>query len=638
MDSAGKQGNSRGASTLALGALIVAVVAMLVVPLPTWLVDLLITLNLGASVTLLLAAGYARSPLSIATFPTLLVLTTLFRLALNVSTVRLILLQADAGQVVRAFGAFVVRGDYVVGGAVFLILTIVQYVVIARGAERVAEVAARFTLDAMPGRQLAIDADLRARAIDPAEARRRRAGLQREAQLYGALDGAMRFVKGDAIAAIAILAISLVGGLAIGSLRAGLPIGEAARLYTLLTIGDGLASQIPALLVATAAGLLVTRVSADEDGASLGAEVVRQLLGEPRLVIAVAGLLGALALLPGMPLLPFAASALAFAGLAIVLLRRNNRAGAPASSTVAIEPAPRPALQLELPGARAADAGLGGAIERALRALADDLGVPVPPLSISAGAAGSDRVVLRLRGAAILDENAASLGSPEAIARALARALARGADRLVGIDETELLVDSLSARCPALCREVVPRRVDLPTLAEVLRRLLAESVPIGDLRDVLEALARIPASPDDAAARDPADLVEQVRRSMAPRLSARLAPSGRVSALLLDPLVEDAVREAIVPGRKALALEPAIADDILATLAPMKANGGPPPVLLVPGDLRAHLARLVLPSRPDLPVVAFEELSPDVEVVEAGRVTPSGPAPAPRPDVDGTHA
>src|SRR4051794_30985285 len=225
---------------IALAAFVIAVVAMMIVPLPTPLLDVLLTSNLAIAVALLLVAVWSARTLELSTFPTLLLLTTLYRLALNVSSVRLILLQANAGRVIHAFGAFVARGDYVVGFAVFLILTIVQYVVISRGAERVAEVAARFTLDAMPGKQLAIDADLRAGATDANEARRRRNELSKEAALYGALDGAMRFVKGDAIAGILILAISLTAGLIVGVVQHGMSLGEAARVYSLLTIGDGL--------------------------------------------------------------------------------------------------------------------------------------------------------------------------------------------------------------------------------------------------------------------------------------------------------------------------------------------------------------------------------------------------------------
>ena len=278
---------------LALAAFVVAVVAMMIVPLPTPLLDLLLTLNLahlGGAAPGRGVRPHARS--SCRPFRRCWCSRRCTGLALNVSSVRLILLQANAGRVIHAFGAFVVRGDYVVGFAVFLILTIVQYVVISRGAERVAEVAARFTLDAMPGKQLAIDADLRAGAIDADEARRRRARAARtEAQLYGALDGAMRFVKGDAIAGLLILAISLTGGLVIGVVQRGMALGDAARIYTLLTIGDGLVSQLPALLISTAAGLVVTRVASDEDGATLGPDLARQLL-RPGALATTAVLLG----------------------------------------------------------------------------------------------------------------------------------------------------------------------------------------------------------------------------------------------------------------------------------------------------------------------------------------------------------
>ena len=248
---------------IALAALVVSIVGMMIVPLPTPVLDLLISVNIAAAVTLLLVAIYVSDALKIATFPTLLLLTTLFRLALEVSATRLILLHADAGVVIRAFGNFVVAGNLVVGAVIFLILTMIQFLVISKGAERVAEVAARFTLDAMPGQQMAIDADVRAGALDAVEARARRVALSREAQLYGALDGAMRFVKGDAIAGILILAISLAGGLIIGVVERGLSIGEAARLYTLLTIGDGLVSQLPAFIISLAAGLLTTRTASE---------------------------------------------------------------------------------------------------------------------------------------------------------------------------------------------------------------------------------------------------------------------------------------------------------------------------------------------------------------------------------------
>jgi type III secretion protein V len=317
---------------IALAGLVVAIVGMMIVPLPTWLLDLLITFNITLAVVILLVALYVQDALRFTSFPTLLLVTTLYRLALNVSATRLILLKANAGEVIRSFGEFVVGGNFVVGAVIFLILTIIQFVVIAKGSERVAEVAARFTLDAMPGKQMAIDADLRAGAFDLDEARRRRAALQRESQLYGAMDGAMKFVKGDAIAGIIITGINIVGGLIIGVAMRGLELGDAARVYTILTIGDGLVSQIPALLISTAAGLVVTRVASEDEGAHLGKDIGTQLLQQPRALVIAAVLLALLAFV-GLPRVPFLTLAVLVGGVAYALLRRQRakpaaRAGA----------------------------------------------------------------------------------------------------------------------------------------------------------------------------------------------------------------------------------------------------------------------------------------------------------------------
>ena len=281
-------------SDLALAALVVSIVGMMIVPLPTPLLDLLISVNIAAAVVLLLVAIYVSDALKIATFPTLLLLTTLFRLALKVSATRLILLRADAGEVIRAFGNFVVAGNLVVGAVIFLILTMVQFIVISKGSERVAEVAARFTLDAMPGKQMSIDAELRAGHIDHNEARRRRAALARESQLFGSMDGAMKFVKGDAIAGIIVLAVNIVGGLVIGVLQRGHGRRRRRRkTYTVLTIGDGLVAQIPALLISTSAGIIVTRVASEEEGGHLGRDIGLQVMAQPKAIAIAAGLLAA---------------------------------------------------------------------------------------------------------------------------------------------------------------------------------------------------------------------------------------------------------------------------------------------------------------------------------------------------------
>ncbi|MGB8931830.1 MAG: FHIPEP family type III secretion protein, partial [Anaeromyxobacteraceae bacterium] len=268
----------RSSGELLFALAVLSVVALLVMPLGPALLDMGLALNLALSATILVVTLFSREALRFASFPTLLLLTTLFRLALNVSSTRLVLGRGEAGRVIEAFGRVVVQGNYVVGAVVFAILTLVQLLVVAKGAERVAEVAARFTLDALPGKQMAIDADLRAGFVDAAEARRRRRALERESQLYGAMDGALKFVKGDAVAGIAIVLVNVLGGLATGALR-GMPLAEAARRYALLAIGDGLVSQVPALLIAVSAAVTVTRVAGDDGGAGLGSEIVGQLTG-----------------------------------------------------------------------------------------------------------------------------------------------------------------------------------------------------------------------------------------------------------------------------------------------------------------------------------------------------------------------
>jgi len=292
-------------SDILLALLVILIVGMMIIPLPTWLIDILLTVNITIGVTLLLISLYVSGAIQISAFPTILLITTLFRLALNVSTTRLILLYANAGTVIEAFGQFVVKGNYVVGFIIFLILVIINFLVISKGAERVSEVSARFTLDAMPGKQMSIDSDLRAGAFDLAEARKRRADLTRESQLYGAMDGAMKFVKGDTIAGIIITIINIVGGIIIGVFMMDMTITEALQTFVLLTIGDGLVSQIPALLISTTAGIIVTRVASEEEGRNLGQDIGAQVLEHQKAISISAGLLVLLAIVPGLPFKPF---------------------------------------------------------------------------------------------------------------------------------------------------------------------------------------------------------------------------------------------------------------------------------------------------------------------------------------------
>lgn len=394
---------------LVLAFFLVAVIFMMILPLPTWLVDALIGINMTLSAILLMVAMYLPSPLSFSSFPSVLLITTLFRLGISIATTRLILLQGDAGHIIDTFGNFVVGGNLVVGLVVFLILTIVQFVVITKGAERVAEVAARFSLDAMPGKQMSIDGDMRSGTIDMDEAKRRRSIVEKESQLYGAMDGAMKFVKGDAIAGLIIVAVNLLGGILIGVMQRDMSVGDAAKTYSILTIGDGLIAQIPALFIAICAGMIVTRVQSSDGGPSnVGRDIGQQVLAQPRaLMIAAAVALG-MGMIPGMPLPVFAVLALIIGGVGLVILRGTTKqvvdaktgkvtqvpamqpAGASGKSTSKIpqgaeEFAPTVPLIIDIATGlqEALDAeALNDELLKIRRALYIDLGVPFPGIQL----------------------------------------------------------------------------------------------------------------------------------------------------------------------------------------------------------------------------------------------------------------
>ena len=396
---------------LVLPCLVAAILGALVVPLPGWLLDLGLALNLVAAAALLVAALRAAGPLELSAFPTLLLVTTLFRLALNVSSTRLALAEGHAGAVIQAFGEFVVRGDYVVGAVVFAVVTLVQFLVVAKGAERVSEVAARFTLDAMPGKQMAIDADLRTGLIDPGVARERRRSLERESQMFGAMDGAMKFVKGDVLAGLVIVLVNGVGGMLVGMLQRGLDGQEAVARYALIAIGDGLVSQVPSLCIAVAAGLVVTRVAPGEEGQGLGEDIGVQLFGRHGALFLLAGMAGALSLVPGMPRLTFLAVAAALGALGR-WWRPSGRSAPEVSETAApvtaesaaeaAEPAAGVSpLALELAPGWIDGPGGARAFQEALRrmrgALEAELGFRVPGVHVRAGAAlpeGAYRVLV----------------------------------------------------------------------------------------------------------------------------------------------------------------------------------------------------------------------------------------------------
>ena len=636
-----------GAADIALAALVILVVGLMIVPLPTWTLDLLIATNLSAAVAILLVVLYVPDAIGIATFPTLLLLTTLFRLSLNVASTRLILLQANAGEVIKAFGTFVVRGNYVVGGVVFLVLTIIQFIVIAKGSERVAEVGARFALDAMPGKQMAIDAELRGGTIDGNEARRRRRLLQRESQFYGAMDGAMKFVKGDVIASLVIVIVNLLGGLAIGVAMKGMSPVDALKRYGLLTIGDGLVTQIPALVLSTAAGVLVTRVASEEAETPLGEELLRQLLGVPR-ALQVAGvfvlLLGAV---PGLPTAPFLVI-----GTALLLVgRARARAKSVEEQRAATEPttaerargaggAREPSfVPRVVPWSAEVSADLEPLLDRepdglrpAVLSLRDhvfaELGVPLPAPRVRArGDLGTRLVVLSLHEvpSRILSVPG-DLGDDRVVGWVRERLLevlrARAADFL-GLAEVQRLLDELEQFAPATVRNVVPKPVGLVLLTDILRRLVEERICVRDLRGVLEALSAVAATE-----KDPLNLAEYVRSQMRRVITFRLtAGLGQLDVVLLDSLLEDTVRRAVTrtPAGAFLTLPPQAARDVLAAIrrAVGSVSAGEPTVILTQPDIRRFVRKLIEAELPDVWVVSFAELLPEVALKPVARATPS---------------
>jgi type III secretion protein V len=651
----------RGVVELAPGAAVVGIVALLFVPVGPGIIDVLLAASLGVAATVLLATLLAPDALRLSAFPALLLLTTLLRLCVAVSSTRLVLTRGEAGRVVEALGRVVVQGNWVAGAVVYAILSLVQLLVVAKGAERVAEVAARFTLDALPGKQMAIDAELRAGAIDAAEAGRRRRALERESQLHGAMDGALKFVKGDAVAGIAIALVNSLGGLASGMQR-GMSPGAAARRYVLLAVGDGLASQIPALLLAVAAGIAVTRVAGDDR--SVSSRVAQELAAEPRALLASAGLLAALGLAPGLPLAPFLSFAAVLGTVGFLARRGASRAdrvaeaALPAPGSLSPPPSVLVEISAELVGAGDdREATLATAAAAMKRDLWLSMGVPVGGVAVlcvplrpgdwrvavegapaAAGRVPLDRALclapveeLQLAGlaagavrhpitggrasrVAIGDACRAGALGPvldppgQALAEAHA-ALRRSAHLLVGVQEVQALLDSLEPSAPALVREVA-RQVPPALLGEVLRRLLEEGVSIRPLRVILDALLAAPAGSPAPA------LADVCRRSLARHIAHPLLRGGSLEALLLDPSAEVVLRDALHGDSSALA--PARSRSLVSSVEAGLVASPLARAILAPGDVRRPLRDLLARSFPDLAVLAYEELPPDLAVRPVG--------------------
>jgi flagellar biosynthesis protein FlhA len=662
---------------------LVAVVVIMVIPLPPFLIDLLLAVSVSVALLILMVSMYIQRPLEFSTFPSVLLVVTLFRLGLNVASTRLVLLRgqegpAAAGHVIQAFGNFVVGGSYVVGLVVFLILVVINFAVITKGAGRIAEVAARFTLDAMPGKQLAIDADLNSGLVTEKEARARRRAIEEEADFYGAMDGASKFVRGDAVAGLVITAINILGGIFIGVVQQGADLRTAAETYTVLTIGDGLVSQLPALLISTAAGIIVTRAAS---GADLGSEVTGQLLTSPRVLWLVSGILGAFALLPGLPFVPFIVLAGTVGGLAVA----GRGATAPAAD--AALPAARPRedkpealLPLDLMELEVGfelvpmvEGGGGDLVERIRtlrRQLALEMGFIVPPIHIrdNLHIRPNEYVILlkgvevargEIRGGSHLAINPGTVETPvpgvptkepafgldalwiaaqereraqlagytvvdaaTVVVTHLTEVIRRHAHELLGRQEVQQLLDALAKSRPKVVEELVPQQMTVGGVQKVLQGLLRENVSIRDLGTILETLA-------DHAPRtkDPEALTELARQALGRSITQRfLAPGNTLTVVTLAAGVERMLLGSLQrgDGGTVLALEPAVAQRLVGRLAEWAERFAArqlSPLLLCSAGVRPHVRQLIERALPGFGVVAPGEIRPSVRVQSLGVVT-----------------
>ncbi len=652
---------------------VVAILMVMLLPLPRFILDLLLSFDITLSVIILLVGLQVRRPIEFSVFPSILLMITLFRLSLNIASTRLILLHGNegagaAGEVIRAFGNFIVGGNYTVGLVVFTILVVINFVVVTKGAGRVAEVAARFTLDAMPGKQMSIDADLNAGLINEADARRRRREITEEADFYGSMDGASKFVRGDAIAAVIITLVNIVGGLAIGVLQQGMSPGLAAQTYTVLTVGEGLVAQIPALIVSTAAGIVVTRAASDMD---LGGAMTKQLLMSPKPVGIAAGILLALGLVPGLPHLAFLVLGSAVAWMAYHLHQEEIREAAPTPTPTVpkAEEGPTRVTPLDLMEVQVGY-GLIGLVEgtqgtalldriKALRRqFAETMGFVVPPIHIR------DNLQLRpneyaimLKGVEVakadvlpghllaIDPGTGQKGvvqgiatkepafglpalwipedgreqaqmagytvvdASSAIATHLSELVKRYGHELLGRQEVQALLDEVGKSHPKLVEELIPTMVPLGTVVRVLGNLLKEGIPVRDLRSILEAIF------DQASnSKDPELLTEYARQALARTITKQYqASDGSLQVITLDPRLDRSLADqvAALPPGAALQLDPTVSHKLLTGIkqaAERVAARGQQPIIICSQAVRRHLRRHSDRILHSVPVMGFNEV------------------------------
>ena len=656
---------------------VLAVLAMVILPLPPMALDVLFTFNIALSIIIMMSVFYVSRPVEFGVFPTVLLVATLLRLALNVASTRVVLLHGHtgpgaAGRVIESFGEFVIGGNFAVGVVVFIILTIINFVVVTKGSGRISEVSARFTLDSMPGKQMAIDADLNAGLITQDVARERRADVRAEADFYGSMDGASKFVRGDAVAGILILFINIVGGLTIGTIGHGMAIGDAGKTYTLLTIGDGLVTQIPALLLSTAVALIVTRMSRAQD---MGGELRKQLFGNPKALGVAAGLLGAMGLVPGMPNIPFLLMSGACGGVAYAVAKRRAQPVAEVLPAAAKTPPPN-AEQRELSWDDVKPVDLIGLevgyrlvplvdkrqsgdllarVRGVRRKLSQDLGFLVPAVHIRDNldlapnvyrinlggvpvgesiiypdrelAINPGRVFGPVQGIATKDpafgmdavwiepgarDQAQTLGytvvDPSTVIATHLSFIVQGhAHEILGHEEVQHLLNTLAKTAPKLVEDFVPRVVPLSTLVRVLQGLLAEKVPIKNMRTIIETLAEhAPKSPDAAV------LQGHVRVALGRQIVQDIAGvANELPVITLEPDLEKLLQGSLAGNAANPGLEPGLAERLqqrLSEAARRQEAAGEPAVLLVPPALRHTLARFTRSSVPNLHVLAWSEI------------------------------
>jgi flagellar biosynthesis protein FlhA len=663
---------------LAIG--VVLIIAVLIIPIPTMVLDLLLAANITLSLVILLTTLYLKRPLELSVFPGLLLVVTLFRLSLNVASTRLILGEGYAGTVINSFGNFVVKGNYVVGFIIFTILVIIQFVVITKGAGRISEVAARFTLDAMPGKQMAIDADLNAGLINEDDARRRRSDITREADFYGAMDGASKFVRGDAVAGILITMVNVIGGFIIGVAQQGIPLADAVKKYTLLSVGDGLVTQIPALIVATASGILVTRAAGDSN---LGGEIAKQVTLQPKALAIASGLVFALGIVPGMPFVPFTVFSVAV-GLAAYLTIQADKRREAEKATKEIHIVPQetktPTEQAEeslhldtleveigyglIPLVDAQQGGdLLDRIATIRRQLATEMGVILPPIRIRDNVQLKPNLYeVKLKGSTVahyelmvehylainpghleddLDgfptcepafgmsakwivQNYRELAEmkgftvvePAAVmATHLTEIIKTHAAEIFTRQDVKNLVERVKRETPAAVEDVVGELVPLATLQRVLQNLLTERISIRDMVTILETLADYSQQTKDSDV-----LTEYVRMALRRMITNSYRSSdNHMNVFTLDPQTEKFLSDNVQATKQGLmlVLPPAKGEVLISkikTTCEMMGREGLTPVLLVSPNIRLALRRYVQGTIPNIVVISYSEVLPDVEV------------------------